>query len=138
MFSDFRSIDYATENANGHCTGKHATTSLCRSGMPCATAHVRHHIAGPDGSTRPGQKVNHLEQIEAAADPAVLYLAPRELEVLRWAAQGKTTWETAQLLELSEATVAFYVRRACSRLGVKSKIHAVAICISHGLFQINL
>jgi len=95
-------------------------------------------MAGPDHNTPPGQKVHHLEPIEDAADPAVLYLAPRELEVLRWAAQGKTIWETAQLLELSEATVAFYVRRACSRLGVKSKIHAVAICISHGLFQINL
>lgn len=95
-------------------------------------------MAGPDDGTPPGQRDRQVEQVEQRLEPAALYLAPRELEVLRWAAQGKTTWETAQLLGLSETTVAFYVRRACSRLGVKSKIHAVAICISHGLFQINL
>jgi len=80
--------------------------------------------------TRPSRKADDT------SSRAVLYLAPRELDVLKWAARGKTTWETAQLLNLSEATVAFYVRRACSRLGVKSKIHAVAICISAGLFKI--
>lgn len=98
--------------------------------------HILHHMSrAEDGKlsrleTRPTRKAD-----ETAGRPA-LYLAPRELDVLKWAAQGKTTWETAQLLDLSEATVAFYARRACSRLGVKSKIHAVAICISAGVFKI--
>lgn len=138
MFYDFRLIDTATINDYGRTKRTHTHHSVSCSLIPCATALIRHHMAGPDDNTPPGQQDPHIEQIESGSYPATLYLAPREMEVLQWAAHGKTTWETAQLLDLSEATVAFYVRRACSRLGVKSKIHAVAICISYGLFQIKL
>jgi len=62
-------------------------------------------------------------------------LAPREQEVLVWAAEGKSAWETAMLLELSESTVKFYLRNACSRLGAQNKTHAVAICCLHDLFD---
>lgn len=65
-----------------------------------------------------------------------LCLSPREKEVLLWAGRGKSAWETAQLLGLSEATIKYYVRNACTRLGVKNKTHAVAICLTHGLFRI--
>ncbi|WP_422003144.1 response regulator transcription factor [Roseovarius mucosus] len=136
MFYDFRFTDTATPSAYGHCTRTNTKPSVSWSFIPCATAPVRHHMAGANGGTPHGQQDRKVEQVEGGLDPAALYLAPRELEVLRWAAQGKTTWETAKLLGLSEATVAFYVRRACSRLGVKSKIHAVAVCISSGLFRI--
>lgn len=63
-------------------------------------------------------------------------LSPREKEVLVWAGRGKSAWETAQLLALSESTVKSYIRNACGRLGVKNKTHAVAICLTHGLFRI--
>lgn len=63
-------------------------------------------------------------------------LSPREKEVLLWAGRGKSAWETAQLLGLSESTVKSYMRNACGRLGVKNKTHAVAICLTHGLFRI--
>lgn len=63
-------------------------------------------------------------------------LSPREKEVLVWAGRGKSAWETAQLLDLSESTVKSYIRNACGRLGVKNKTHAVAICLTHGLFRI--
>lgn len=68
--------------------------------------------------------------------PPLLYLAPREKEVLLWAAQGKSAWETAQMLNLSEKTIKFYIRNACSRLKVQNKTHAVAVCVSAGLFRI--
>lgn len=60
-------------------------------------------------------------------------LTPREREVLQWAAKGKTAWETAQLLELSEKTVKFYLLRACERLGANNKTHAVAIAFKNQL-----
>lgn len=63
-------------------------------------------------------------------------LSPREKDVLVWAGRGKSAWETAQLLDLSESTVKTYIRNACGRLGVKNKTHAVAICLTHGLFRI--
>ena len=68
--------------------------------------------------------------------PSAFYLAPREKEVLLWAARGKSAWETAQLLGLSESTVKSYIKNACTRLQVGNKTHAVAICLSNGVFQI--
>lgn len=53
-------------------------------------------------------------------------LTRREGDVLLWAARGKTAWETAQLLGLTERTVKFYLARACARLEVRNKTHAVA------------
>ncbi|MCL3882677.1 helix-turn-helix transcriptional regulator [Marivita sp. GX14005] len=67
--------------------------------------------------------------------PMARSLSRREAEVLLWAAHGKSAWETAQLLGLREATVKFYVRKACVRLGVKNKTHAVAIALTHNLIE---
>jgi DNA-binding CsgD family transcriptional regulator len=55
-----------------------------------------------------------------------LPLSKREIEVLEWAARGKTAWETGQILGLSEKTVYFYLRNAAAKLGVASKTQAVA------------
>ncbi|MBY3123131.1 helix-turn-helix domain-containing protein [Rhizobium laguerreae] len=38
----------------------------------------------------------------------VLSLSPREKECLLWIAQGKTSWETAVIMGISENTVAFH------------------------------
>jgi DNA-binding CsgD family transcriptional regulator len=83
----------------------------------------------------------NLPPVEASVRPydalqPLLCLSPREKEVLLWAGRGKSAWETAQLLGLSEATVKSYVRNACSRLGVKNKTHAVAVALTNGLLRI--
>ncbi|QPH54792.1 LuxR family transcriptional regulator [Pontivivens ytuae] len=67
-----------------------------------------------------------MSNITAKQDGATKALSVREVEVLEWAARGKTAWETAQILGLSEKTVYFYLRRATSKLGVSSKTQAVA------------
>lgn len=56
-------------------------------------------------------------------------LSTREREVLRWAADGKTSWETSQILNLSERTVNFYIANACKKLDVANKTQAVAVAI---------
>jgi LuxR family transcriptional activator of conjugal transfer of Ti plasmids len=53
-------------------------------------------------------------------------LSPRELECLEWAAQGKTAWETGQILGISRHTIAFHLDNAKTKLGVRSTIQAVA------------
>lgn len=52
--------------------------------------------------------------------------SPRELECLRWAARGKSAWETGQILGISRHTVAFHLDNAKAKLGVRSTIQAVA------------
>lgn len=59
-------------------------------------------------------------------EQSVRPLSRREIEVLEWAARGKSAWETGTILGLSEKTVYFYLRNAADKLGVRSKTQAVA------------
>lgn len=54
------------------------------------------------------------------------HLGPREREVLAWASEGKTIWETASILGLQENTVSFYLKSATAKLRAVNKTHAVA------------
>ncbi len=63
-------------------------------------------------------------------------LTSREQEVLRWAAKGKTAWETSRILGVAEKTVSFYIGNACAKLGAASKTQAVANVVSKRLFLI--
>jgi LuxR family transcriptional activator of conjugal transfer of Ti plasmids len=53
-------------------------------------------------------------------------LSPREIECLKWAAQGKSAWETGRILGISRHTVAFHLDNAKTKLGVRSTVQAVA------------
>jgi len=53
------------------------------------------------------------------------HLSPREIEVLKLSADGKTAYESARILNLSERTVNFHVHSAIQKLGVNNKIAAV-------------
>ena len=64
----------------------------------------------------------------------VARLSPRETECLEWTAQGKTTWEVAQILCLSDSTVNYYIRNAMKKLGVHTKAHAVSKAAVLGMF----
>lgn len=63
-------------------------------------------------------------------------LSPREGQVLSWAAKGKTAWETAQILGISEATVVFYLKNVMAKLGVVTKPQAVAKAIRGNLLRL--
>lgn len=48
-------------------------------------------------------------------------LTPRELDCIRWAAEGKTAWETAQILKIAERTAVWHIENAKRKLGVRTK-----------------
>lgn len=58
-----------------------------------------------------------------AALPVQLTL--REIEVLRWTADGKTSGEVGQIMNISERTVNFHVNNAIVKLGTANKTAAV-------------
>jgi LuxR family transcriptional regulator, quorum-sensing system regulator SolR len=60
-------------------------------------------------------------------------LSTRERDVLSWTADGKTAWETSQILGISESTVAFHMKNAMSKLNCQTKVQAVAKAIALGL-----
>lgn len=65
--------------------------------------------------------------------PLSVRLSPRESASLHWSAAGKTSWETARILDISESTVNFHLRNACRKLQVRGRRAAVAVAIRRGL-----
>ncbi|CTQ47601.1 LuxR family transcriptional regulator [Roseibium aggregatum] len=51
-------------------------------------------------------------------------LTTREKEVLSWSAEGKSDWETAQIIGISRSTIRFHWNNIFRKLGVNNKITA--------------
>ena len=49
----------------------------------------------------------------------------RERECLKWAAEGKTAWETGQILGIAERTAVFHVNNVIQKLGATNKTQAI-------------
>ena len=60
-------------------------------------------------------------------------LSARERECLKWAAEGKSSWDIAHLLNITERTVVFHLHNACEKLGVATRQQAVAKAMVLGL-----
>lgn len=77
----------------------------------------------------------HEKVLQLEGHPlSVKMLSPRELECLQWVSEGKTAWECAVILGLSERTVRCYLESARYKLNAVSNTHAVSIAHSNGLF----
>jgi DNA-binding CsgD family transcriptional regulator len=68
-----------------------------------------------------------------AVMPGTEPFTDRELAVMRWVATGKTDAKVGTLLHISRATVHFHVESVKRKLGVHSRVQAVAILVLHGL-----
>ncbi|MHB0951931.1 MAG: helix-turn-helix transcriptional regulator [Allorhizobium sp.] len=68
-------------------------------------------------------------------DTAPPRLTGREREALTWAAAGKSYWEIAVILGISERTVRFFMSNARRKLNVVSNTQAVAEAVWQGLIS---
>jgi LuxR family quorum sensing-dependent transcriptional regulator len=74
-----------------------------------------------------------LRSIVSPQDSAVApQLSPREREVLKWTADGKTAWEIGEILHISENVVNKFIAHAMSKLDAVSKPQAVANALRVG------
>ena len=62
-------------------------------------------------------------------------LTDREKECLLWAAEGKTGWEIANIVNISERTVTFHLQNAAQKLGVVNRRQAISRALSMGLIE---
>lgn len=62
-------------------------------------------------------------------------LTDREAEVLKWTADGKTSWEISNILNVSENTVNFHVKNAVSKFGCANKTATVVRAAMLGLLS---
>lgn len=68
--------------------------------------------------------------------PAAPLLSAREREVLLWAAEGKTAWETGSILGLSAKTVEFHLASCARKLGTSGKAATVLAAARLGLLPL--
>jgi DNA-binding CsgD family transcriptional regulator/tetratricopeptide (TPR) repeat protein len=90
--------------------------------------------AGPDGGRGLAAQLVGIE----VGSPAETYgLSPREQEVLRIVAEGRTDREIAERLFISERTVHVHVRNVLAKLGVTSRTQAASLALRQGLVPLT-
>ncbi len=72
----------------------------------------------------------------ASADGEAVHLTQREIECLRWTAEGKTGWEISKVLGISERTVVFHLENAARKFGVFGRRQAAARAIALQLISL--
>lgn len=63
------------------------------------------------------------------------HLSPRELDVLRLLAEGRSNRQMARDLGITEATVKGYLRELFEKLGASDRAHAVALALRTRLIE---
>ncbi len=71
--------------------------------------------------------------VESSSPAATLGLTPREGEVLRLLAEGKSDREIADALSISERTAGNHVQHAMQKIGVDSRTAAAVFAVRHDL-----
>lgn len=59
-------------------------------------------------------------------------MTKRELECIKWAAEGKTSWEISQLLSISQRTVDFHLANCITKTESINRQQAIVKCVLNG------
>jgi DNA-binding CsgD family transcriptional regulator len=112
-----------------HCSGLQGRTRLRIPMQACFPSTPIHRLAAPahEASAR------LFASSSAHERELLLLLTPRELECLRWTMGGKTAWEVARILGISEQTAARHLSRAIRKLDCVNKHQAVLKALRLGL-----
>ncbi len=108
------------------------------SGTSAALRHIRELV--PQAQTLAcyaHEAMHNLPPNALATAPGMqpVRLSPRELQCLSWVAQGKSNWETARILGVSEHGVSFHLRNLMRKMEVSSRHVAVRMAIEMGLLK---
>lgn len=66
---------------------------------------------------------------------SISQLTAREIEVVRWTGEGKTSAEIAIILGLSEHTVISHITSAARKLNAVNRVHMIAIALRRGIMS---
>lgn len=72
----------------------------------------------------------HILRIHGHDAESAMLVSARELDCLKWAAAGKTAWESSVILGISERTVRFHLNAAREKLNCLTTTQAVAKAVS--------
>ena len=63
-------------------------------------------------------------------------ITPREIEVLKWIMEGKSSWEISMIFRKSESVVNFHIKNIIRKLNAMNRTHAVSIAMGSGLIDL--
>jgi DNA-binding CsgD family transcriptional regulator len=63
-------------------------------------------------------------------------LSARERDCLRWTAEGKSSWDIGMILQISDNTVNFHIKKAMRKLDTTSRTVAVVKAIRLNLIDV--
>lgn len=99
-----------------------------------AKALIRAYLGAiPKTSVLPKRQKNLSEQKNSSQATPLSILTPRELEVLKLVAEGRTSQEIADQLVLSIKTVQAHRANVMEKLGLQDVTHLVRFAVYHGL-----
>jgi LuxR family quorum sensing-dependent transcriptional regulator len=78
------------------------------------------------------ERIRHLLDPAPDAPPR---LTQREREVIAWASQGKSAWETGEILNITQRTAEQHLANAAHKLGAVNRTHTVAIAIRNKIID---
>jgi LuxR family transcriptional regulator, quorum-sensing system regulator SolR len=127
LWEDARSfgLEVGWAQSSRDINGVGGMLTLARSGEPISELELR----------AKGQQMSLLAQVAHMAmsqrltpkmfPESQIQLSPREIEVLRWTGDGKTSGEISDILNISERTVNFHIGNAITKLNTPNKTAAV-------------
>jgi DNA-binding CsgD family transcriptional regulator len=77
-----------------------------------------------------------LKRVLARKVKTAYYLTPREVDVLKWLKEGKSSWDISMILVRSEDVVNFHIKNIVRKLDAMNRTHAVAIALQNGLIEL--
>lgn len=136
---DFWDDAVAHDISHGWCqssftrTGIGGLLTLSRSSEPITVDELTH----KETQLRWLVSVTHesmaLRQVGRLNDLNPVQLSPREAEILRWTADGKSAQEIADILHVTKHTIEFHIKNATYKLQAVNKTSAVVKALVLGL-----
>jgi DNA-binding CsgD family transcriptional regulator len=76
-----------------------------------------------------------LKRFQKKDSGLVFNLTRREIEMLNWTKEGKSSWEISQILNCSKRTVDFHLENIKQKLNASTRTHAVVVALQHGIID---
>ena len=77
---------------------------------------------------------SYLSEVKVSND---IHISPREQEVLKFAAIGKTTWELSRILRVAESTVEYHLKNIRDKLDAANTTHAIFKAAKLNLIELS-
>jgi len=80
-----------------------------------------------------GRQLSRTNEVRPVAP---VRLSQRQLDCLRWVREGKSAADIGQILGISAYTVQDHISAACAKLGVRTRVQAIAEAAVRGLLEL--